>query len=80
MDWVDVEDASHEIRDGHIDREEGLALANKYEGEFPERYFSEFLEYLDITEKHFWDVVDSWRLEHLWTKKQNEWVLKNKVS
>ncbi len=75
-----VEDASHEIRDGHIDREEGLALANKYEGEFPERYFSEFLEYLDITEKHFWDVVDSWRLEHLWTKKQNEWVLKNKVS
>jgi N-acetyl sugar amidotransferase len=75
-----VEDASHEIRDGHIDRNEGLALAKKYEGEFPEKYFSEFLEYLGITEKHFWNVVDSWRLDHLWTKKEKKWILKNQVS
>ena len=54
-----VEDASQEIRDEHITREEGLALARKFEGEFPAKYFPEFLEYLDITEKHFWDVVDS---------------------
>ena len=36
----------------------------RYEGEFPKRYFKEFLEYLDITEDHFWEVVDSGRKEH----------------
>ena len=74
-----VEDVSHEIRDGHITRDEGLALAKQFEGEFPKKYFSEFLEYLDISEKHFWDVVDSWRLKHLWIKKQNKWILKNQL-
>ena len=51
----DVEDTAHEIRDGHLTREEGVALMNKYEGEF-QKYFDEFLEYLNITEKHFWNV------------------------
>ena len=74
-----MEDASHEIRDGHLTREEAIALMGRYEGEFPEKYFPEFLEYLDITEDHFWDVVDSWRAEHLWEKKNNEWVFKTPI-
>ena len=75
-----MEDASHEIRDGHMTREEGVALMNRYEGEFPQKYFIEFLEYLDITENHFWDVVDSWRAEHLWHKVDGLWALKHQVS
>ena len=72
-------DAAHEIRDGHITREEGIALMRKYEGEFPKKYFAEFLEYLDINEDEFWEVVDSWRLPHLWDKNGNEWILKNPI-
>ena len=72
-----IDDAAHEIRDGHITREEGIALVNKYEGEFPEKYFSDFLEYLGIDQGHFWDVVDEWRAEHLWVKEGNSWRLKN---
>jgi N-acetyl sugar amidotransferase len=75
-----MEDAAHEIRDGHITREEGVALMNRYEGEFPKKYFKEFLEYLDITEDHFWEVVDSWRLPHLWEKVNGEWNLKRPIS
>ena len=75
-----VDDAAHEIRDGHLTREEGVALMHRYEGEFPERYFKEFLEYLDITEEHFWDVVDSWRTPHLWEKDNGEWRLKYPIS
>ena len=75
-----VEDAGHEIRDGHLTREEGVALMRRYEGEFPERYFKEFLEYLDITEKHFWVVVNSLRLPHLWEKDNCEWKLKHPIS
>ena len=74
-----MEDAAHEIRDGHITREEGIALMRKYEGEFPKKYFAEFLEYLDINEDEFWEVVDSWRLPHLWDKNGNEWILKNPI-
>mgnify|MGYP003329724473 CR=1 FL=1 len=32
-------DAAQEIRDGKISREEGVTLVNKYDREFPERYF-----------------------------------------
>ena len=75
-----MEDAAHEIRDGHITREEGLALMRKYEGEFPKKYFQEFLEYLDITKDQFWKVVDVWRPKHLWEKHNGKWCLKHPVS
>ena len=71
-----VEDAAHEIRDGHITRQEGIQLMDKYEGEFPSKYFNDFLNYLGISEEHFHNVVDEWRPEHLWKKSSNNWVLK----
>ena len=37
-----MEDAAHEIRDGHITRDEGIALMNKFEGEFPKNIFRSF--------------------------------------
>lgn len=69
-------DAAHEIRDGHITREEGVALVRRYDGEFPRKYFKDFLEYLDITEEHFWEVIDAYRPPHLWQKQAGEWKLK----
>ena len=75
-----MEDASHEIRDGHITREEGVALMKRFEGEFPQKYFHEFLQYLDISEEHFKEVVDSWRASHLWENKRGEWKLKHPIT
>jgi len=72
-------DASHELRDGHITREEAVALVHKYDGEFPKRYFQTFLEYCSITEKYFWEVADSWRGEHIWKRVNGQWVLKYRV-
>ena len=74
-----VEDASHEIRDGHLSREEAISLAKKYEGEFPKKYYNEFLKYLNITDADFWEIADSWRMQHLWEKKGNYWRLKNPI-
>ena len=62
-------DAAHEIRDGHITREEGASLVRRFDGEFPKRWFKEFLDYLDITESQFWDVIDRYRLPHIWQEK-----------
>lgn len=73
-------DSAHEIRDGKITREEGVALVRKYDDEFPKKHFKEFLEYCDITEEQFWEVADSWRSPHLWEKTNGEWQLKFRVS
>ncbi len=73
------EDTAHEIRDNNITREEGIRLMSQYEGEFPSKYFNEFLDYLNISENYFWEIADSWRLDHLWEKKNNSWKLKYPV-
>ena len=49
--------------------EEGIALVNKYDTEFPDEYFSEILEYLDMEKSDFWHIVDSFRNPLFW--KQN---------
>jgi N-acetyl sugar amidotransferase len=72
-------DAAHEIRDGHLTREEGAALVRRFDGEFPTRWFREFLEYLDISQEHFWEVVDRFRQPHIWKKDNGVWTLRSAV-
>lgn len=72
-------DAAHEVRDGHITREEAVALVKKYDGELPKKHFNEFLNYVDMTEEEFFKVCDRFRADHLWEKKDNNWMLKKPV-
>jgi len=73
-------DAAHEIRDGKITREEGMALVKRYDGEFPKKYYQEFLDYCGITDAQFQEVVDSWRADHLWQRDNGgEWKLRHAV-
>ncbi len=72
-------DSAHEIRDGKITREEGIALVKRYDGEFPRKYFADFLQYCSITEEQFYEVIDSWRSSHIWQKVQDEWKLKKSI-
>lgn len=72
-------DAAHEVRDGHITREEAVALVKRFDGEFPSKYFEVFLAYADITEDKFWEVVDSWRADHVWKNISGKWYLRHKV-
>jgi N-acetyl sugar amidotransferase len=73
-------DAAHEIRDGHITREEGIQLVHRYDGEFPDIYFEEFLEYTGLSKDRFAEIVDSFRPPHLWNQVDGEWKLKRQVS
>jgi len=72
-------DTAHEIRDSKITREEGMALVRRYDGEFPKKHFKTFLDYCSINEDDFWEVIDSWRGEHIWKKDGNEWRLRKPV-
>jgi N-acetyl sugar amidotransferase len=46
-------DAAQEIRSGDITREEGAALVRRFDGEYPERFFDELMNYLSISEEDF---------------------------
>ena len=72
-------DACQEIRNKKIDRQEGVALVKKYDSEFPTKYFSEMLEYMDIDEKRFWEIIDNARSPHLWDKNEDGWFLRKPV-
>lgn len=73
-------DAAQEIRNDKITREEGVVLVKKYDSEFPNKYFKEFLEYIDLSEDKFWKILDSYRSPHLWSKNdKNKWILKEQV-
>ena len=69
-------DSAHEVRDGKITRSEAVALVKKYDGEFPKKYFDTFLDYIDITEEVFFQIIDSWRSSHIWWNDSGEWKLK----
>ena len=74
-------DASQEIRNKHITREEAVALVKKFDGEFPDRYFEEIMVYLDINPEYFRnELTDQFRSPHLWGKNENGvWELRKTV-
>ncbi len=74
-------DAQQDIRRHHITRDEGVALVKRYDGEFPKRFFRWFLDYLDITESFFWEVMDTYRsISNVWKKENGVWKMPCVVS
>ncbi|MES2828410.1 MAG: N-acetyl sugar amidotransferase [Bacteroidota bacterium] len=74
-------DASQEIRNKHITREEGIALVNRFDGEFPDRYFEEVMKYLNMEPEFFHELCDKFRSPHLWGKDENgQWKLRHNVA
>ncbi len=74
-------DASQEIRNKHITREEGVALVNRFDGEFPDRYFDEIMKYIDMKPEYFMELCDKFRSPHLWGKdKEGNWKLRHNVA
>lgn len=72
-------DSAHEIRDGKITREEGVALVKRYDHEFPSRYYKEFLEFCSLTDAEVHEVIDSWRSDHVWKHENGEWKVRRAV-
>jgi N-acetyl sugar amidotransferase len=74
-------DAAHEIRDGHITREEGVQLVKRYDHEKPLKSLQATLDYLNITSKDFDAISDGFRdrRPNLWKKTNQDWELKHAV-
>ncbi|MCH2209860.1 MAG: N-acetyl sugar amidotransferase [Fuerstiella sp.] len=73
-------DASQEIRNAHVTRDEGIALVNRFEGEFPDRYFEEVMDYIGIRPEEFHAMTDRFRSPHLWGQNSSgDWKLRHTV-
>ena len=75
-----TDEVSEAIRLGLMKREEGVELAGKYDGKCANKYIEAFCEYLNIDEKEFWEVADSYRNQDIWRKNKNgEWKMKYRI-
>lgn len=72
-------DAAQEVRNDKITRDEAVHLVKKYDQEFPDRYYADFLDYIDCDNSEFWETVDQFRSPHLWEKRENQWILRHQV-
>lgn len=72
-------DASQEIRNKKITREEGVALVKRFDTEFPAKYFKQILEYMELTEEEFWKLINRGRSPHLWKLENDKWQLRHPV-
>ncbi len=72
-------DAGHLIREGRLTREVAIKLVKKYDGEFPKKYFKFFLDYIGLTEKEFWKVIEKWRNRNIFEKVNGKWRVKNPI-
>ncbi|WP_298923608.1 N-acetyl sugar amidotransferase [uncultured Ramlibacter sp.] len=73
-------EASQEVRHRHITRDEALNLVDLYDGELPERYLPDVLEYMGLTRERFLAIADSFRPEHLWDKRSDGWWLTQRAA
>jgi N-acetyl sugar amidotransferase len=74
-------DASQEIRNRHLTREEGVALVSRFDGEFPDRYFNDVMEYLEMDPGYFHELCDKFRSPHLWgIDSEGKWKLRHNVA
>jgi hypothetical protein len=75
-----TEDASQEIRNNHLTRDEGSALVKQYDGEFPQRYFRDVMDFLEMNPERFLELCDTFRSPHLWAKIDGQWKLRHTVN
>lgn len=70
-------DASQEIRNRHLTREDGIALVRQFDGEVPQRYIREVMDHIGLDMEEFFDLCDKFRSPHLWEKKTDgSWKLR----
>ena len=52
----------------------------RFDGEFPDKYFKEVMEYIEMNEEDFFENLDSFRPKHIWKKTSNGYKLRHTVN
>ncbi len=71
-----IRDISRTIQNNQMTREKGFELAIKYDGEYPDEYLDDMLDYLSLGIDEFNDIIDKHRNPEIWKKENDEWMLR----
>ena len=76
-------DASIEIRNGRMTRDDGIKIIKEVDGQFPVAYLQNYLEYFGMTEPEFWSTLDKHANKEILIptgNKERPYILKEDVS
>ncbi len=68
--------ASKDIRNSHITRKKGIELIKKYDHVVSDDLYH-WLDYVEMKEKEFWEIADTFRDPRVWWIKNGEWYKDN---
>ena len=68
-----TQDAGIEIRRGAMSREQAINLVKLYDNQYPEQFVKTYLDYFQMTQKEFDDVLEKWVNKKLFKKINNRW-------
>ena len=72
-------DASRFIQNGEMTRDQAIEIVRKYDGEFPSRNHTVVLDYLEINNLDFEEIVNKHRNNEIWEINNNSWILRVKL-
>jgi len=68
-----TQDAGIEVRRGSMSREQAINLVKLYDNQYPEHFIDIYLDYYQMTQKEFDDVLEKWVNKKLFKKINNRW-------
>jgi len=68
---------SLDIRSGVLSREQALEIIREIGDETPFEAIEAFCQYVDISEKRFFEIADTFRNTDVWSKKDGSWVIED---
>jgi len=68
-----AQDVGIDIRRGSMTRKQGLALVKRYDGEYPEPYVQDYLEFFQMTMEEFDEALDRHANRDLFQKVDGRW-------
>ena len=70
------QDACIEVRRGAMNREQAVNLVRLYDGHYPEEFIPLYLDYYQMTQAEFDNVLDRYANQDLFEKIDGRWVPK----
>jgi N-acetyl sugar amidotransferase len=74
-----TQDVCIDIRRGAITRKQGINLIKAYDGEYPEPYIKDYLEYFQMSAEEFDAVLDKWVNKDILVKHEGRWNKKFEI-
>lgn len=75
-----TDEACYDIREGRLSREDAVWYVKEYDGKCGDKYIKAACDYLSITEKEFWDVVNQYVNRDLFEQNESgQWIPKFEV-